>query len=131
MAVNDAKVAVALHFTPGAGPKPDVVVDSVTFTARIDGGCNVAIFNVCSLVYAILKNGLPERGVPGLEQRVKDALSDPVTRAAIGDAIWNGLDSPNGRAVISNFAGGVKVSRLLRVTAASADGLEVEFVPAP
>jgi hypothetical protein len=131
MAVNDAKVAVALHFAPSTGPKPDVVVDSVTFTARIEGGCNVAIFNVCSLVTALLKYGLPERGVPGLEQRVKDALSDPVTRAAIGDAIWNGLDSPNGRAVISNFAGGVKVSRLLRVTAASADGLEVEFVPAP
>lgn len=131
MALSDAKVAVALHFAAGAGPKPDVVVDSVTFTARIDGGCNVAIFNVCSLVYGILKNGLPERGVPGLEQRVKDALSDPGTRAAIGDAIWNGLDSPVGRAVITNAAGGAKVSRLLRVSAASADGLEVEFVPSP
>ncbi|MGA7992816.1 MAG: hypothetical protein WCC53_15385 [Thermoanaerobaculia bacterium] len=131
MSLNDAKLEVALHFKAGAGPKPDVVVDGVTFTARIEGGCNVQIFDVCGLVYALLKNGLPNKGIPGLEQRVKDALSDPGTRQAIGDAIWNGLDSPTGRAVMSNAAGGAKVSRLVRVTAASADGLEVEFVPLP
>ena len=131
MSVHDAKVAVTLHFTPGSGPKPDTLVDKVDFSGRIEGGCNVQIFNVCGLVTALLKNGMPERGVPGLEQRVKDALSDPGTRNAIGDAIWNGLDGDIGRAVISNAAGGAKVSRLVRVTAASADGLEVEFVPRP
>ena len=129
MALNDARLAVALRFTPSAGPKPDVVVDSVVFSARITGGCNVQLFDVCALVSLLLKNGLPERGVPGLEQRVREALMDPKTRAAIGDAIWNGLDSPLGRLAISNVAGGSTVSRLVRVTAASADGLEVEFVP--
>jgi len=129
MAVNDAKLAVTLHFTPSGGPKPDVVVDGVVFSSRITGGCNVQIFDVCALVTTVIKSGLPGSGVPGLEQRVREALEDPRTRQSIGDAIWNGLDSPVGRLVISNAAGGATVSRLVRVAAASADGLEVEFVP--